>query len=93
MILTAVAAGVIQVFLRRQWLRYRRHQALSEVSDFVSHAQDFDSATAAAISLIQEVELVSRGYRLYVSLRRVVFPVRQLLTCCLGAHPCRLSAA
>ncbi|KAH7376516.1 Mysoin-binding motif of peroxisomes-domain-containing protein [Plectosphaerella cucumerina] len=63
-ILTAITAGVIQVFMRRQWLRYRRHQALSEVSDFVSHTQDFDSATAAAISLIQEVELVSRGYRL-----------------------------
>lgn len=67
LILAAIGAGVIQVFMRRQWLRYRRHQALAEVSGFVSNAQEFDSATSAAIALIQEVELVSRGYRLYVT--------------------------
>lgn len=60
----AGAAGIGRVFMRRQWLRYRRHQALSEVTTFVSNAQEFDETTAAAITLVQEVELVSRGYRI-----------------------------
>ncbi|KXX77448.1 Vezatin [Madurella mycetomatis] len=60
-----VAVGLVShVYLRQQWLRYLRNQALSEVSAFVSRSQDFDSATSAALSLIQEVELVSRGYRI-----------------------------
>ncbi|KAK7459211.1 hypothetical protein CaCOL14_002840 [Colletotrichum acutatum] len=59
-----IAAGIAHVFMRRQWLRYRRLQALSEVTAFVSNSQEFDSATGAAIALVQEVELVSRGYRL-----------------------------
>ncbi|KAK3329559.1 Mysoin-binding motif of peroxisomes-domain-containing protein [Apodospora peruviana] len=52
------------VYIRQQWLRYLRDQALAEVTTFVSRSQDFDSASSAALSLIQEVELVSRGYRL-----------------------------
>ncbi|KAL2757488.1 hypothetical protein ACRALDRAFT_2118323 [Sodiomyces alcalophilus JCM 7366] len=60
----AIAVGVARVFMRRQWLRYRRHQALSEVATLVSNSQEFDDVTSAAISLIQEVELVSRGYRI-----------------------------
>ncbi|CAI0648276.1 unnamed protein product [Colletotrichum noveboracense] len=59
-----IAAGIVHVFMRRQWLRYRRLQALSEVTAFVSNSQEFDSATGAAVALVQEVELVSRGYRL-----------------------------
>ncbi|SPN97057.1 uncharacterized protein DNG_00573 [Cephalotrichum gorgonifer] len=55
---------VAPVYFKRQWLRYRRDQALSEVSDFVSISQGLDSAIGAAVSLIQEVELVSRGYRI-----------------------------
>lgn len=64
LILGGMAAGVAQVLMRRQWLRYRRHQALAEVSAFVSNTQEFDGVTGAAIALIQEVELVSRGYRM-----------------------------
>jgi Mysoin-binding motif of peroxisomes len=52
------------VYIRQQWLRYLRNQALTEVTTFVSNSQDFDSASAATLSLIQEVELVSRGYRM-----------------------------
>ncbi|KAF4122405.1 hypothetical protein GMORB2_7397 [Geosmithia morbida] len=60
------AAGVVlaKVYMKRQWLRYRREQALSEVVSFVSVAHEFDAAGGAALSLIQEVELVSRGYRI-----------------------------
>ncbi|EGS18085.1 uncharacterized protein CTHT_0061000 [Thermochaetoides thermophila DSM 1495] len=62
-ILIAVAS-VSHAYLRQQWLRYLRNQALNEVTIFVSRSQEFDSASSAAISLIQEVELVSRGYRI-----------------------------
>ncbi len=63
LLLVAVAA-VSQAYLRQQWLRYLRNQALVEVTTFVSKSQDFDSASSAALSLVQEVELVSRGYRM-----------------------------
>ncbi|GFP58105.1 hypothetical protein TASIC1_0009044200 [Trichoderma asperellum] len=64
LIIAAAAALVGQVFVRRQWLRYRREQSLAEISTFISNSQNFDSATEAALSLVQEVELVSRGYRI-----------------------------
>lgn len=60
----AVAGVASQAYIRQQWLRYVREQTLTEISTFVSKAQDFDSASSAAVALIQEVELVSRGYRL-----------------------------
>ena len=66
LLLTALAL-LGPVYMRRQWLRYRREQSLLEVASFVSNSHDFDSATGAALSLIQEVELVSRGYRMLVS--------------------------
>ncbi|TPX16717.1 uncharacterized protein E0L32_003658 [Thyridium curvatum] len=60
-----VAVSVLgHAYIRQQWLRYIRSQALNEVTNFVTRSQDFDSATSAAVGLIQEVELVSRGYRL-----------------------------
>lgn len=71
----AAVALVAPVYFKRQWLRYRRDQSLAEVSSFVAMSQDLDSATGAAISLIQEVELVSRGYRMYVC----VWPAEAIL--------------
>lgn len=62
-VLVAVAF-LAHVYIRQQWLRYLRSQVLAEVTTFVSRSQDFDSASSAALSLIQEVELVSRGYRM-----------------------------
>ncbi|PFH59763.1 hypothetical protein XA68_11918 [Ophiocordyceps unilateralis] len=60
----AVSAFLGRVHMRRQWLRYRREQTLSEMTALVSTSRDFDSATEATLSLVQEVELVSRGYRI-----------------------------
>lgn len=51
-------------YIRRQWLQYLRQQTLAEISEFVAKAQDFDTAAAGALTLVQEVELVSRGYRM-----------------------------
>lgn len=60
-----VAAAIIgQAYLRRKWLYYLREQNITEATRLVGQTQDLDSAVAAALSLIQEVELVSRGYRL-----------------------------
>jgi hypothetical protein len=59
-----VLATVSYAYMRRQWLQYTRQQSLAEVSDFVSKAQSFDSIVGGALTLVQEVELVSRGYRL-----------------------------
>ncbi|KAK4132501.1 hypothetical protein BT67DRAFT_450934 [Trichocladium antarcticum] len=62
-VLVAVAS-VSHVYIRQQWLRYLKNQALTEASIFVSRSHDFDSASSATLLLIQEVELVSRGYRI-----------------------------
>ncbi|KAH8792404.1 Mysoin-binding motif of peroxisomes-domain-containing protein [Hyaloscypha finlandica] len=51
-------------YIRRQWLQYLRQQTLVEISEFVGTAHDFDTAAAGALILVQEVELVSRGYRI-----------------------------
>lgn len=60
----SVAGVASQAYIRQQWLRHVREQTLAEMSAFVSKAQDFDSVSSAAVALVQEVELVSRGYRL-----------------------------
>lgn len=65
LVVLLVAAVVLgQVHMRRQWLKYRRQQSLTEVGQFVSISYDFDSAIEAILALVQEVELVSRGYRM-----------------------------
>ncbi|GKT75737.1 proliferating cell nuclear antigen [Colletotrichum tofieldiae] len=91
LLVVVVAAGIAHVFLRRQWLRYRRLQALSEVNAFVSNSQEFDSATGAAIALVQEVELVSRGYRLRIEdrsqTRKCVRLRKALRACFAGVIP------
>jgi len=55
-------------YIRRRWLQYLRHQILMEISEFVGTAHDFDAAAAGALMLVQEVELVSRGYRMSAAL-------------------------
>lgn len=66
--LFAASTLVGGVYIRRQSLRHRRQQALSGITEFVTNSHDFDSATGAALGLVQEVELVSRGYRMLVEL-------------------------
>ena len=57
-------AIVAYAYIRRQWLQYLRQQSLMEISEFVSIALNFDTAAAGALTLVQEVELVSRGYKM-----------------------------
>lgn len=58
------SAFILYTYVRKQWLQYLRQQAIVEASQFVHKAQEFDVVAAGALTLVQEVELVSRGYRL-----------------------------
>ncbi|KAF4309914.1 Proliferating cell nuclear antigen PCNA [Botryosphaeria dothidea] len=61
---TAVGLTVAYAHAKRQWLQNLRHRAVAAASALVSNLQAFDTSTSSALMLIQEVELVSRGYRL-----------------------------
>lgn len=64
-----VAAAILgQAYLRRRMLQYLRQQNILETSKFAEISQSLDAAMRAALSLIQEVELVSRGYRISLPL-------------------------
>ncbi|EAW08243.1 vezatin family protein [Aspergillus clavatus NRRL 1] len=64
LVLVPVLGVLFYAFARRQWLKYLRHQAVEAAVVFISNAQGFDSAASASVVFIQEVELVSRGYRI-----------------------------
>ncbi|KAL5339117.1 Mysoin-binding motif of peroxisomes-domain-containing protein [Aspergillus crustosus] len=64
LVLVPVLGVLFYSFARRQWLKYLRHQAVDAAVLFIGNAQGFDSAASAAVVFIQEVELVSRGYRI-----------------------------
>ena len=52
-------------YVRHRWLHSLRDQAISNAASLTTNAQEFDAAVSAGILLIQEVELVSRGYNMY----------------------------
>ncbi|CBX95396.1 hypothetical protein LEMA_P025480.1 [Plenodomus lingam JN3] len=60
----AVVATAVYTYMRRQWLQYLRQEAVEGASALVTNLQAFEASTSSALALIQEVELVSRGYRL-----------------------------
>ena len=64
LVLIIALAVISYTYMRRQWLQYLRQQSLAEIINFVTKAQDLDSAVVGALNLVQEVELVSRGYRM-----------------------------
>jgi hypothetical protein len=64
LLLFMLCAVISYSYMRRQWLQYLRQQSLAETSGFVTTAQNLDNAAAGALTLVQEVELVSRGYRM-----------------------------
>ncbi|KAG0650746.1 hypothetical protein D0Z07_2375 [Hyphodiscus hymeniophilus] len=58
------SAMISYAYMRRQWLQYLRQQSLAEISGLVIKSQELDAVVAGALTLVQEVELVSRGYRI-----------------------------
>ncbi len=65
LVIVLILSVVAYAHIRRQWLQYLRKESLVEVSNYVTTAQGLDSAIGGALTLVQEVELVSRGYRMY----------------------------
>ncbi|MCJ1296765.1 hypothetical protein MMC34_008332 [Xylographa carneopallida] len=59
-----IAAFALYMVYRTQYLLYVRNQAIDSATSLVENAHSLDATTSAAITLIQEVELVSRGYRI-----------------------------
>ncbi len=55
---------ILYYYARRQWLHYLRLRSMENATSLTSNAQNFDAAATAAFTLIQEVELVSRGYNM-----------------------------
>lgn len=66
LVVLPLVGAVFYAFARRQWLRFVRQQALQGASEFINGSQRFDSLVSSSVLFIQEVELVSRGYRMYV---------------------------
>ena len=59
-----VVAFVGYAYVRRQWLKFLRRHAVTEITSLTANWQAFEVSASSALSLIQEVELVSKGYRL-----------------------------
>lgn len=58
-------AGVILFTnVRRRWLRRLRGRTIELATQFVENSQAYDILASNAITFIQEVQLISRGYRL-----------------------------
>lgn len=63
---TPAIVFVLYTYLRQQRLQNLRMQAVGSASSYTESAHSFDAVALAAITLIQEVEVVSRGYHMYV---------------------------
>ncbi|KAL9057735.1 MAG: hypothetical protein Q9206_002233 [Seirophora lacunosa] len=63
-VVAIMVCSIIYMYFRRQWLHWIRAQAVESASTLVTSAQNLDAAVTASVNLIQEVELVCRGYRI-----------------------------
>lgn len=59
-----VVSSILYMYFRRHWLHWIRTQAVESASAMVTAARNCDAAVSASINLVQEVELVHRGYRM-----------------------------
>lgn len=60
----AAVAVIVYAYARRQWLKYIRKQAVENATRLTTDLQAFELSSTSALSLIQEIELVSKGYRI-----------------------------
>jgi hypothetical protein len=67
-----IVGCLLYIYMRRQWLQYLRQRAVETASALVTNLNAFEASSASAIAFVQEVELVSRGYRMYVCLSLAV---------------------
>ncbi|KAL1585853.1 hypothetical protein WHR41_05119 [Cladosporium halotolerans] len=60
----ALLALVGYAYVRKQWVKYLRQQAVGGATELTTNWQAFEISSTSALQFIQEVELVSKGYRL-----------------------------
>ncbi|RMY63262.1 hypothetical protein D0863_10676 [Hortaea werneckii] len=60
----ALVAFVGYAYVRRQWLKFLRRNAVESITTLTSNWQAFEVSSSSALGFIQEVELVSKGFRL-----------------------------
>lgn len=56
----------LYAYIARQWLQHLRRNAINAVASFIDNLQSFEASSTSLLGLIQEVELVARGYRMWV---------------------------
>ncbi|KAK1060861.1 hypothetical protein LTR74_011552 [Friedmanniomyces endolithicus] len=64
----AVLASLGYAYIRRQWLKFLRRQAVGTASTMTANWQAFELSSSSALAFVQEVELVSKGYKLSIPL-------------------------
>ncbi|RMY70723.1 hypothetical protein D0863_05613 [Hortaea werneckii] len=64
----ALVAFVGYAYVRRQWLKFLRRNAVAAITTLTSNWQAFEISCSSALGFIQEVELVSKGFRLSLPL-------------------------
>ena len=64
LVLSLLLALYLYAQSRRAYTRLLHSKAAALIQSAVLHCQNFDSATCKVINLIQEVELISRGYQI-----------------------------
>ncbi|KAK4897368.1 hypothetical protein LTR27_004888 [Elasticomyces elasticus] len=64
----AVLASLGYAYVRRQWLKFLRRNAVSTASTLTANWQAFEVSSSSALAFVQEVELVSKGYKLSIPL-------------------------
>lgn len=60
----SIAAFMGYGYLRKQWLESLRHEAVDAATGLTTNWQAFELSSSSALAFVQEVELVSKGYRL-----------------------------
>ena len=63
---TMLLFGSIWVYTTRRSLLYLRRNVIDTTTTFTTNLQSLNTSSSSVLALIQEVELVSRGYRMYV---------------------------
>lgn len=66
--LQVAVLAVLYGYSRRHWLKYLRVQAVRTASELAKNIYAFESLMVATLRQVQEVELVAKGYRLFVPL-------------------------
>lgn len=62
--LMVIAAIGIYAYARKKALQRSRQRAVNGLTDLITRSHALDSAARSALNLIQEIEIVSRGYEM-----------------------------